>query len=386
MPCANICAISIRLKLKSSLVESVANLIDSSDGNRKTKYLCLLTNRSVLISTNAFIYSRTSLLRRDITMSATFAELLSLWRNFEAAQQRALELGKKVVNAPEKGTRDAFYAGRASDYQNEASAIHAQILKLSGYAQVKTVCEAEYGSVSADKLQQMRSRLATARCLECTQIDRQSLEAFASAYLEHAASPDLTRLEKPRSSQPLFQIQNWSELGIGINAHRVLWAFNPAPERGSRVILSNAIKLPLSGKQWKVLVELLAKSTNGSQVDRAEVVKRFGYSPPAASIPSDSRARPNAISDSVQRDELTSQVGAASKKLNLALADLGRKLRQHVDGPTGKHCRALFVEGDVGPFWIRRTTSLLRCRRSLHLRPEIIAPYGQPYSAIASSP
>ena len=159
----------------------------------------------------------------EFEMVNNVGDLISRMIAYETTRKRAREMGSKVVNAPLQGSRDAFYANRSNDYQNEANRILSELVSSPGYQAVKTVCEAEYAEVTADRLKQMRSRLATALNQDGGETDKLSLSAFADQYLKHAASPDLARIAKSKESQPLIRVDRWSELGIGIDAHHNYW-------------------------------------------------------------------------------------------------------------------------------------------------------------------
>jgi hypothetical protein len=278
-------------------------------------------------------------------MVTTFGELLSELVSYDLVRESARRTEDRMHGAPERGTRDGFYALRAFEKYKEARQILERIQRSPGYAQLKTVCEAEYGRISVERLQQMRGRLAMATGQVTDRIDELSLQLFANEYLKRAASPGLAKLCKSNESLPSISVSRWSDLAVGVDQFKRIWARTPPPALGEPFELTSAIQLHFGGEQWPKLLKLLAESADGSSVKNADLFIAFGYMDTSPTVPTDRRARSRAIQFEIE-NELPTRINPALQRLRGAVTTLSQTLREQVAGPTGRGNSALSVEGD----------------------------------------
>lgn len=144
-------------------------------------------------------------------------------------------------------------------------------------------------------------------------------------------------------AEPLLTVSDWSELAIGVDEKHKLWAVTPVPSVGSRFPKRQAIQLPLGGRRWRKLLELLAESTTGNQADAYAFAAALDILPPSPSLPREPRAEAAALRRGYT-ENLSMQTPPWKRKLKNTLSDLGRKLRQRVAGPTGQGNLALLVD------------------------------------------
>jgi hypothetical protein len=85
----------------------------------------------------------------------------------------------------------------------------------------------------------------------------------------------------------------------------------------------------LPGKRWKKLLDLLARSENGKTATTVDVLMEYGYLKRGEFSASD-------LSDMGEDPMKMRLVKTASNRLTNAIADLGRELRQQVQGPPAK--------------------------------------------------
>ncbi len=279
-------------------------------------------------------------------MVGTIGELASELSGYAFTKERASRIRAKISGPPVAGTRDSHYTSKLMELGRDASRIWQGIVDSPGYSRVAAVCEAEYGVVTAERLKRMRGRLAVATGHDIRTINAMSFEGFAEQYLQHARSSDSVKPASPKERPPRLHVTRWSELGIGIDEHRAYRAIKPVPAPGGRISIADTVEIELRGKQWPALLELLADSSGGCSTPRSAVIKEFGYVSPLSNLPSDPRARPGAISEGIVTEEVPSQASAALKSLNTALSSLAKSLRGQVNGPTGKHVAALYVDGE----------------------------------------
>ena len=127
---------------------------------------------------------------------------------------------------------------------------------------------------------------------------------------------------EPESNAPL-RIEQWEDLGIGIDDEGKYLAITPCPHSGAvvRAKRKRAVELSLPGKQWEELLKLLAKSTHGNSAQEHDLLVKFGY------------FRPGGHSIEEIRGDLASMkiVSHAHKDLTRAIADLNKRLRRHVN-------------------------------------------------------
>jgi hypothetical protein len=132
-----------------------------------------------------------------------------------------------------------------------------------------------------------------------------------------------------KPAQPVVSVEKWSDLGIGIDANGCYLACVPCPDTGAVFPREKAVKLDLPGKQWKALFDLLSHSENGNSAKKKDVMADFGY----MEVRDIEEAN---ISELAEAGYLTTTLKSARNTLTRAMADLGRKLRRQVKGPTGK--------------------------------------------------
>ena len=120
------------------------------------------------------------------------------------------------------------------------------------------------------------------------------------------AEPD----PEPESGLPLFSVEHWSQLAIGIDEHWRCWALTPAPAAGDAFKKTDSRELDLSGDRWKVLLKLLAESTSGNCCDVDAAIRGFGYSSPKSTLPRDGRARQRSLQNEYT-DDLSVQNSAS---------------------------------------------------------------------------
>jgi hypothetical protein len=124
---------------------------------------------------------------------------------------------------------------------------------------------------------------------------------------------------------PVLTIAKWEELGIGIDEDSRYLAVSPPPELGDVFPKERAIELDLRGNQWRILLDLLAKSEHGNTATKIDVMTAFRYCKQGGIADEDE------VKDSSQKMTV---LHTASGHLTGAMADLGRKLRKLVQGPT----------------------------------------------------
>lgn len=131
-------------------------------------------------------------------------------------------------------------------------------------------------------------------------------------------------------NEPRLTVDRWSDLAIGIDEDGSYLAVTPLPEPGERFVKRNAIPLKLPGKQWKALLDLLARSSDGRTAAKRDVITVFGY----MKLPetTDDDLLEELRSDSGAMEELKT----ANRRLTAAISNLSRRLRDQVSGPIGR--------------------------------------------------
>ena len=147
--------------------------------------------------------------------------------------------------------------------------------------------------------------------------------------------------------EPLIRVTDWLAVAVGISERGEYWVLSPPPATGHVFPKSKASRLPMSGRRWQKLIGLLAASPTGNRADAFSVAATLELVPPGTSQLGDSRARPGAVQDG-RNDEDDLSLGGPPwrSELREALADLARKFRQYVAGPTGRGKAVLSIEGD----------------------------------------
>jgi hypothetical protein len=122
------------------------------------------------------------------------------------------------------------------------------------------------------------------------------------------------------STSPVFTIDRWSSLGIGISEESCYLALSPCPANGEPVRVTEAVQLELRGKRWLKVLQLLARSPDGRTARMSDLVTDLGYFKNVGRRISEEQA---------EYDEgLKREAKSARGALRSAMADLGRELRQ----------------------------------------------------------
>jgi hypothetical protein len=133
------------------------------------------------------------------------------------------------------------------------------------------------------------------------------------------------------SGQGRLTVARWSDLGIGIHSgdgDPRYFGICPRPDNHEVFPIESAKELHLPG-QWKVLLDLLAKSENGNSAKKGDVLSGLGK------LNREVAAR-IADSDVVDADRLTEMKNEAFRKLGGIVTNLARRLRDQVNVPQGK--------------------------------------------------
>lgn len=147
--------------------------------------------------------------------------------------------------------------------------------------------------------------------------------------------------EVTATDEQYMTVQKWSDLGIGIDADGKYLAVSPCPVRNGVFPREKAVLLVLPGKQWNTLLDLLARSKNGNEAEKTDVMFQFGYLKPSEITTADTH---ELAADAKQLNVLKK----SNNSLTQAVADLGRKLRRQVKGPMGKGASAVLSDADEG--------------------------------------
>jgi hypothetical protein len=164
--------------------------------------------------------------------------------------------------------------------------------------------------------------------------------------LASANVPPATNEAEAELRRPLFAVEHWSQLAIGIDGDWRYWALTPAPAAGETFKKADACELELPGERWKNLFELLAASPSGNCCGTATLIQELRYSPPTSSLQRDGRAWRGALVRDLTSD-LPTQITPSLKLLKSTVRDLARDLRDQVDGPMGRGKAALRIDGDM---------------------------------------
>ena len=146
----------------------------------------------------------------------------------------------------------------------------------------------------------------------------------------------------PKPDDDRITVEDWGDLGIAIDEHGQYLAVYPAPERYGVFPREKAKILKLPGKQWKGLLNGLARSNNGNKVEKRDIMERFGYLRAGYRHPIE-LPEPDGVSGDPDDDlpdrpafgETHAILKTAQSRLTAAMADLGRKLRKQLNGPLG---------------------------------------------------
>ena len=142
------------------------------------------------------------------------------------------------------------------------------------------------------------------------------------------------------TTKPRMIVQAWSDFGIGIDTDGAYLGVSPCPERYGVFPRESAVILDLTGKQWKSLLDLLARSKDGNEATKTSVMVDFGYFR-ASDVP----ARED-ILDAKENLQTKNMLKTANGRLTAAIANLGRNLRKQVEVPTRRGAPAVLSVSD----------------------------------------
>jgi hypothetical protein len=164
-------------------------------------------------------------------------------------------------------------------------------------------------------------------CIEAVRADLGGPAAGQAAGGTAAEEPTPDNRAPDERGRPVLQVERWSDLAIGIGEDGSYLAVTPCPECGEVFPKEKAAELDLSGKRWKSLLDLLAQSEDGRQARKTDLMVSFGYRK--------SHDRPEgSLRDLTDNKYLMKTLKTARGRLTTGIADLARKLRQQVAGPT----------------------------------------------------
>ena len=167
---------------------------------------------------------------------------------------------------------------------------------------------------------------------------------------DHGKHKDVEPKQKPK-----LEIDQWKQLGIGIDEDWTYWAVTPCPKPGDVFPKESAVKLELPGRRWEELLDLLATSENGNTARKVEVLRKFGY------------LRGGKISREHVEDAKMKELKTQPKLLRTAMADLGRGVtwpdlgQESRQDPASECCIAGLVQaGFVVRYLVRDKDGKLR--------------------------
>jgi hypothetical protein len=142
---------------------------------------------------------------------------------------------------------------------------------------------------------------------------------------------ELDTPEEPETSNPPGPcVASWDELGIGLDADRIL-AFIPAPEPGALVAIGSGHVVTLAGPQRLALLEAFSESPDGRTLTRKEVLDVLPRAPRGIGA-----IRRNKQShSSVFLDELPNVQSPDQDRVAAAIDDLNRAICDEIGGPRG---------------------------------------------------
>jgi hypothetical protein len=123
-------------------------------------------------------------------------------------------------------------------------------------------------------------------------------------------------VDEPRPPEtPVMEVENWEELGIGIDADGSYLAVSPCPAFGEVFPREQSQTLDLRGDRWQGLLENLARSVNGNEASKRDMLIALRY------------ARAGQLSSKEAAEDALSIIAPAFRKLGGAMSDLGREIR-----------------------------------------------------------
>jgi hypothetical protein len=178
-----------------------------------------------------------------------------------------------------------------------------------------------------------------------------SASATAGRYAKPASRKRQTHKKAQESrgvnaERRLLRMDRWSDLGLGLDGERRIWAFIPCPEKGDRVAVRKATSLELPGNRWPKVLQLLAESKDGKTARVSDLVTQLGFAKKIGQAIPDEQA--------VYDEGLRLEGKRAIKTLRNAMADLARELKNQVTvdndpsvpfGKVGETYQAAFTAG-----------------------------------------
>ena len=122
-----------------------------------------------------------------------------------------------------------------------------------------------------------------------------------------------------------LSVTSWCDLAIGIDEDGGYLGVTHAPHFGRVFPKESSAVLPLNGKRWKKLLDLLAESDDGCTATKADLFSEFGY-----------------LSKTVKEEEIAdirhdcgrmNEIKSAKHKPSQTIADFSRELREYVSAP-----------------------------------------------------
>jgi hypothetical protein len=158
--------------------------------------------------------------------------------------------------------------------------------------------------------------------------------------LKKEFDPDETMPLVVASGQGQLNVERWSELGIGIYQDTTYFGISPCPDNYAVFPLESATELPLRGRRWKVLLNLLAGSENGNSANKKEMMQELQMFDPGNYSPLDE-------SEVAEHSGRLTLARTLNSELTKKIGDLARKLRACVDCPDKEGSTAVLSAADT---------------------------------------
>jgi hypothetical protein len=134
--------------------------------------------------------------------------------------------------------------------------------------------------------------------------------------------------EADQAPKPLLSVRAWSDLALGLDEHRAVWAVTSPPDLGAHFPKQQAVQLSLKGRRWKALLQVAAEAADGRTLRTADLLQQLGYVSGRPTVDEDPRARPGEVSGAQVHDHgLTVKAGNLGRRLSSTLADFRRESR-----------------------------------------------------------
>ena len=158
--------------------------------------------------------------------------------------------------------------------------------------------------------------------------------------LKKEFDPDETMPLVVASGQGQLNVERWSELGIGIYQDTTYFGISPCPDNYAVFPLESATELPLRGRRWKVLLNLLAGSENGNSANKKEMMQELQMFDPGNYSPLDE-------SEVAEHSGRLTLARTLNSELTKKIGDLACKLRACVDCPDKEGSTAVLSAADT---------------------------------------